>query len=59
LAAVAFEILSLRSYAFREMMVPLPETVLKIVFQNTSQEYCHFALDVRNVSKPLSLQGFF
>jgi len=30
-----FEILSLWSYALREAMVPLPETVLKIVFRNT------------------------
>ena len=36
-AAVAFEILSLWSYVLRETMVPLPETVLKIVFRNTSQ----------------------
>jgi len=36
-AAVAFEILSLWNYALREMMVPLPETVLKIIFRNTSQ----------------------
>ena len=36
-AAVAFEILSLWSYALRETMVPPPETVLKIVFRNTSQ----------------------
>ena len=36
-AAVAFEILSLWSYALRETMVPLPETVLKIVFRNASQ----------------------
>ena len=35
-AAVTFEILSLWSYALCETMVPLPETVLKIVFQNTS-----------------------
>jgi hypothetical protein len=35
-AAVAFEILSLWSYALRETMVPLPEIVLKIVFRNTS-----------------------
>jgi hypothetical protein len=34
-AAVTFEILSLwRSYALRETMVPLPETVLEIVFRN-------------------------
>jgi hypothetical protein len=31
-AAVTFEILSLLSYALHETMVPLPETVLKIVF---------------------------
>jgi hypothetical protein len=37
LAAVAFEILSLWSYSLRETMVPLLETVLKNVFQNTSQ----------------------
>ena len=36
-AAVAFKILLLWSYALREMMVPLPETVLKIVLWNTSQ----------------------
>jgi len=36
-AAVVFEILSLWCYATRETMVPLPETVLKIVFRNTSQ----------------------
>jgi hypothetical protein len=36
-AAVAFEMLSLWSYALRETMLPLPETVLKIVFRNTSQ----------------------
>jgi len=36
-AAVAFEILSLWSYALHEMMAPLPETVLKIVSCNTSQ----------------------
>jgi hypothetical protein len=36
-AAVAFEILSLWSYAIRETMVPLSETVLKIVFRYTSQ----------------------
>ena len=36
-AAVTFEMLSLWSYALRETMVPLPETVLKIVFRNTSQ----------------------
>jgi len=36
-AAVAFEILSLWSYALRETMVMLPETVLNIVFRNTSQ----------------------
>jgi hypothetical protein len=29
------------------MMVPLPETVLKSVFWNTSQH--HIALDVRNI----------
>jgi hypothetical protein len=36
-AAVALEILFLWSYALRETMVPLPETVLKIVFRNTTQ----------------------
>ena len=36
-AAVAFEILSFWRYALRETVVPLPETVLKIVFRNTSQ----------------------
>jgi hypothetical protein len=36
-AAVAFEILSLWSYALHEMMVPLPDTVLKTVFWNTLQ----------------------
>jgi hypothetical protein len=35
--SVAFEILSLWSYALRETMVPLPETILKIVFRNTSR----------------------
>jgi uncharacterized protein YcgL (UPF0745 family) len=40
-------------------MVPLPETVLKIVFQNTSHQRLHVALDVRKVSKSLSLQGIF
>jgi hypothetical protein len=34
-AAVTFEILSLWSYALHETKAPLPETVLKIVFQNT------------------------
>jgi hypothetical protein len=58
-AAVAFEVFSLRSYALRETTVSLPETVLKIVFQNTSQQRCHIALDVRNVSKFLSFQGIF
>ena len=33
-AAVTFEILSLWSYTLRETMVPLPETVLKIVISN-------------------------
>ena len=36
-AAVAFEILSLWNCALRETIVPLPETVLEIVFRNTSQ----------------------
>jgi hypothetical protein len=36
-AAIAFEMLSLWSYALRETMVPLPETVLQIVFWYTSQ----------------------
>jgi len=41
-------------------MVPLPETVLKIVFfRNTSQQRFHVALDVIKVSKSLSLQGIF
>jgi hypothetical protein len=35
--AVTFEILSLRSCALCETMVPLSERVWKIVFQNTSQ----------------------
>jgi hypothetical protein len=34
-ATIALEILSLCSYALRETIVPLPETVLKIVFRNT------------------------
>jgi hypothetical protein len=34
-AAIAFEILSTWSYALRDAMVPLPKTVLKIVFRNT------------------------
>jgi hypothetical protein len=36
-AAVASEILSLWSYGLRETRVPLPETVLQIVFRTTSQ----------------------
>jgi hypothetical protein len=40
------------------MMVPLLETVLKIFLQRTSQQH-HIALDVRNVTKSLSLQGIF
>jgi hypothetical protein len=35
--AVAFEILSLRSYALRETVVRLPETALEIVSRNTTQ----------------------
>jgi hypothetical protein len=56
---VAFETLSLWSYALRETMGLLPETVLKIVFGKASQHLCHVALDIRNVSKFLSLQGIF
>jgi hypothetical protein len=37
-AAIAFEILSSWSYALRDMMVPLPKTVLKIVFRNTRSD---------------------
>jgi hypothetical protein len=36
-ATVVFEILSLWSHALHEKMVPLPETLFKIVFQNTPQ----------------------
>jgi hypothetical protein len=36
-AAVAFETLSLWNCELREMIMPLPETVFKIVFHNTSQ----------------------
>jgi hypothetical protein len=36
-AAVAFEVLSLWSYALHEMKVPLAETVLKILLRNTSE----------------------
>jgi hypothetical protein len=36
-AAVAFEAQSLWSFALHEMIMPRPETVLKIVFWNTSQ----------------------
>jgi hypothetical protein len=39
-------------------MVPLPETILKIVFQNTLQQCCHGVSDVMNVSKSSSLQAF-
>jgi hypothetical protein len=38
-------------------MVPLPETVLQTVFRNSSQQCYQVALDVRNVSKSLPLQG--
>jgi hypothetical protein len=40
-------------------MAPLPETASKTIFRITSQQRCHVALDVKNVSKPLSLQGIF
>jgi hypothetical protein len=40
-------------------MVPLPETALKIVFQNTSQQRFHISFDVRKVRKSLSLQAVF
>jgi hypothetical protein len=36
-ALVNFEKFSLWTYVLRETMMPLAETVLKIVFQNTSQ----------------------
>jgi hypothetical protein len=54
-AAVTFKILSLWNYALCEI-VPLPETVFKIICQNTSH-YHHTDLDVIIVSKFLSLQG--
>jgi hypothetical protein len=42
------------------MMVPLPETVLKIVFRNTGiPQQRHVALDIRNVSKSLPFRGYF
>jgi hypothetical protein len=34
-------------------------TVMKVVFRNTSQQSCHFVLDVRNATKFLYLQGVF
>jgi len=40
-------------------MVPLPKTVLKIVYRNTWQQRFQVALDVRKASKSLSLQGIF
>jgi hypothetical protein len=54
--ALAFEILS---YALRETMVPLSERVLKIVFWYNSQYHIHIPLDVRQVSKSVSVQGIF
>jgi hypothetical protein len=36
-AAVAFEVHSLWSYALHEMMVPLSETVMKIIVWNTTR----------------------
>jgi hypothetical protein len=40
-------------------MVPLPETVLKIDFQKTSQQRCHVALDVRKCQQLFVPLGHF
>lgn len=56
-AAIAFEILSLWCYVLRETMVPLPKTVLKIIFRYTLHWRCRVALYVKNVNKFLPLQG--